>query len=167
MSQGSQTQTPGGQVASGGHAHSSQTHGAQLHTHQPHETHALGELFRQRRAELSLSLKEIENATSIRTSYLQAIEDGQTEKLISPIYAQGFVRQYAAFLGLDGDSIIAEHAEIFKKPIQQDFAYGIGTLETRGTPGGGIKWLPNALWLIATLFVGVVAYFIAKSLSLF
>jgi cytoskeletal protein RodZ len=97
---------------------------------------------------------------------LQAIEDGQTEKLISPIYAQGFVRQYAAFLGLDGDSIIAEHAEIFKKPIQQDFAYGIGTLETRGTPGGGIKWLPNALWLIATLFVGVLAYFIAKSLSL-
>ena len=56
---------------------------------------ALGEIFQTRRKELNLSLKEVENSTSIRLPYLQAIEEGQMDKLISPIYAQGFVKQYA------------------------------------------------------------------------
>ncbi len=131
------------------------------------DAQALGELFRQRRKELNLSLKEVENATSVRMPYLQAIEDGQMEKLISPIYAQGFVRQYAAFVGLDGDKIVGEHSEIFRKPIQQEFSYGIGTLETRGSPGGGVKWLPNVFWILGMGFVATIAYFLAKSLELF
>ncbi len=131
------------------------------------DAQAIGELFRQKRKELNLSLKEVENATSVRMTYLQAIEDGQMEKLISPIYAQGFVRQYAAFVGLDGDKLVTEHADIFRKPISQEFAYGIGTLETRGGPGGGVKWIPNAFWILGMGFVAIIAYFVAKSLELF
>ncbi len=67
---------------------------------------SFGEQLKQRRKEMNISLKEAENATSIRIGYLQAIEDGEFKKLISPVYAHGFVRQYAAFLGVDGDQII-------------------------------------------------------------
>src|SRR2546423_14373247 len=109
----------------------------------------LGEMFGQRRKELNLSLKEVENATSIRTNYLQAIEEGEMNKLISPIYAQGFVKQYAGFLGIDGEKLVREHAELFIKPTTQEFAYGIGTLEMRGNLGARIKWFPNALLAIA------------------
>ena len=35
----------------------------------------IGEQLRQRRKEMNFTLKEIENATSIRTSYLQALEE--------------------------------------------------------------------------------------------
>jgi cytoskeletal protein RodZ len=126
---------------------------------------SLGLQFSQRRNERKLSLKEVETATSIRTGYLEAIEAGQMEKLISPIYAQGFVRQYAAFLGLDGDRIVTEFSETFRKPISQDFAYGIGTLEARGSPGGGIKWVPNVMWVVAFVFLAAAAYFLAKSLE--
>ena len=126
---------------------------------------SLGLQFSQRRNERKLSLKEVETATSIRTGYLEAIEAGQMEKLISPIYAQGFVRQYATFLGLDGDRIVTEFSETFRKPISQDFAYGIGTLETRGSPGGGIKSVPNVMWVVAFIFLAVAAYFLAKSLE--
>jgi cytoskeletal protein RodZ len=126
---------------------------------------SLGLQFSQRRQERKLSLKEVETATSIRTGYLEAIEAGQIEKLISPIYAQGFVRQYAAYLGLDGDRIVTEFSETFRKPISQDFAYGIGTLETRGSPGGGIKWFPNVMWGVAFVFLAVAAYLLAKSLD--
>ncbi|CDZ80734.1 Helix-turn-helix domain protein [Candidatus Rubidus massiliensis] len=122
----------------------------------------VGDLFKQRRKEMNISLKEAENATSIRMSYLQALEDGEVNKLISPVYAQGFLRQYAHFLGIDGDKIVREHPEIFNRPESQEFSYGIGTLEIRGNPGSGVKWFPNALWLGAFLSILLVAWYVAK-----
>jgi len=73
------------------------------------EMKEIGDTFKKRRKEMNLSLKEVENGTSIRTSYLQAIEEGEIGKLISPVYAQGFFRQYAAFSGRDRESLIREH----------------------------------------------------------
>lgn len=125
----------------------------------------IGEMLRTRRKELNMTLKDIESATSIRTGYLQAIEDGQMERLISPIYAQGFVKQYAIFLGLDGERLVADGAEVFKKPINQDFAYGIGTLEPRGNPGAGVKWVPGSVWIVAFIILMVVAYYVARFLE--
>ena len=131
------------------------------------EMKSFGTIFSDRRQELQLSLKEVESATSIRTPYLEAIEAGQIEKLISPIYAQGFVRQYATFLGLDGDRILSDNTDLFKKPILQEFSYGIGTLETRGSPARDVKWLPNFLWIAAFGALLFLAFFAAKSLDLF
>lgn len=126
----------------------------------------VGELLKQRRQEMNLSLKEAENGTSIRSTYLQAIEDNQTEKLISPIYAQGFLRQYAAFLGLDGDAIVRKHPEFFQRSKRdQEFSYGIGTLEVRGHPGAGVKWLPNAVWIIAFGLLVFIAWAFARYLE--
>jgi hypothetical protein len=125
----------------------------------------LGCQFGDRRKELKLSIKDVESATSIRSIYLEAIEAGQMDKLISPIYAQGFVRQYAAFLGLDGDRIITENSDIFRRPLTQEFCYGIGTLETRGHPGAGVKGVPNVLWIVAFGALLVCAYFLARSLD--
>lgn len=121
----------------------------------------IGEMFRQYRKERNLSLKEVENATSIRMTYLQAIEEGETSKLISPVYAQGFVKQYGSFLGIDGEKIVREHPEIFARSQAQEFSYGIGTLEKRGNPGAGVKWLPNALWVLAFMAVVLLAWYIA------
>lgn len=125
----------------------------------------LGDMFKQRRKEMNLSLKEAENSTSIRMSYLQSLEEGDVSKLISPIYAQGFVRQYAAFLGIDGEKIIRDYPDIFNKPEAQDFSYGIGTLEIRGNPGAGVKWFPNAIWIAVSVLVIVAAFYLAKYLE--
>lgn len=127
---------------------------------------SLGESFKQRRKEMNLSLKEAENATSIRMTYLQSIEEGDVNKLISPVYAQGFVKQYSAFLGLDGDKIIREHPHIFNRSEAQEFSYGIGTLEARGNPGAGVKWFPNAVWVIASVLVLLLAWYAARYLEL-
>ncbi len=125
----------------------------------------LGESLKQKRKERNLSLKEVENATSIRTNYLQAIEEGDFNKLISPIYAQGFIKQYASFLGIDGEKIVRQHPEIFNRHEKQEFSYGIGTLESRGSPGSHVKWVPNALWLgIFVLLLGL-AWYLARYLE--
>ena len=126
----------------------------------------LGETFKSRRKEMNVSLKEAENATSIRASYLNSIEEGDVSKLISPVYAQGFVRQYALFLGLDGEKIIRDHPEVFNRIEVQEFSYGIGTLESRGNPGAGVKWFPNAMWVMFSVLILVAAWYLAKSLEL-
>jgi cytoskeletal protein RodZ len=135
---------------------------AELDSNSVNQMKELGENLRQRRKEMNLSLKEAENATSIRTAYLQALEEGEMSKLISPVYAQGFFKQYAAFLGLDGEHIVREHPQIFSRSESQEFAYGIGTLEVRNHPGSGIKWFPNALWILVFLFVLILAWYMAK-----
>lgn len=130
------------------------------------EMKSIGETFKQRRNDMNISLKEAENATSIRMTYLQFIEEGEIGKLISPVYAQGFMRQYAAFLGMDGDKIVKEHPEIFSRPEAQEFSYGIGTLEVRGNPGAGVKWVPNAVWVLASVAVVAMAWYVAHLLEL-
>lgn len=122
----------------------------------------IGELFKQRRKEMNLSLKEAENATSIRMNYLQAIEEGELNKLISPVYAQGFLKQYASFLGIDGEKIIRENPEVFSRATAQEFSYGIGTLEIRGNPGAGVKWFPNILWMVTLVMMLIVGWAVAR-----
>jgi cytoskeletal protein RodZ len=99
-------------------------------------------------------------------SYLQAIEDGDGTRLISPVYAQGFVKQYAIYLGLDGEQLVQQHPEIFNKPENQHFDYGIGTLEKRGSPGAAVSSMPNAVW--GALFIGLLltAWVLARYLDL-
>jgi cytoskeletal protein RodZ len=124
-----------------------------------------GEILRQKRKEMNLSLKEAENATSIRTVYLHAIEEGEMNKLISPIYAQGFFKQYASFLGLDGEQMVRDNPGLFSRAETQEFSYGIGTLEVRGNPGGGIKWFPNAVWIVIFGVICIAAWYLAKSMG--
>ena len=70
----------------------------------------VGDILRRTRLHYGQSLKDIENALRIRESQLKAIENGEIEKLPGRVYAIGFVRTYAEYLGLDGAKI----AQLFK-----------------------------------------------------
>jgi cytoskeletal protein RodZ len=75
------------------------------------------------------------------------------------------VRQYAALLGIDGDRIIREHSELFNRPANAEFSYGIGTLEMRGNPGASVKWFPNILWVGAIVLIVVLSWYFARFLE--
>lgn len=140
--------------------------GFELDPAQMQNMKSVGDSLRLRRKEMNLSLKEAENATSIRISYLQALEDGEMNKLISPIYAQGFFKQYASFLGMDGEEIVRENPAVFNRQGgPQEFAYGIGTLEGRGNPGSSVKWFPNAIWILVFVLILTSAWYIARYLG--
>ncbi|SFL39110.1 helix-turn-helix domain-containing protein [Pelosinus propionicus] len=66
----------------------------------------IGEILRSEREKKGLSVKEIENATSIRTVYITAIEEGNYGIIPGEVYLKGFIRNYANFLGLDSQQII-------------------------------------------------------------
>jgi cytoskeletal protein RodZ len=131
------------------------------------ELKRLGSLLQAKRKEMNLSLKEVENATSIRSNYLEAIEDGNVNDFIAGVYAQGFIKQYGSFLGMDPDRLVKDFPMISRMPGEKhDFAYGIGTLEMRGAQGGGVKWLPNLIWAGAAATILVGAWFFAKFVGL-
>ena len=132
------------------------------------ELKRIGAMFKTRRKELNLSLKEIENSTSIRSGYLEAIEEGSIHQFINTVYAMGFMKQYASFIGLDMDGMVRDNPHAFRLPQEKhEFAYGIGTLEVRGSMGGGVKWFPNLLWALGSAVILVIAWFAAKHLGLF
>lgn len=60
----------------------------------------LGQKLKDARIQRKLTLEEVAVATKIKPQFLEAIERGAYAELPSPAYAQGFVRNYAAFLGL-------------------------------------------------------------------
>jgi cytoskeletal protein RodZ len=128
----------------------------------------MGDKFRSKREEMSLTLKEVENATSIRMVYLQAIEEGRVDHFLSNVYALGFIRQYGNFLGFEHEKLLKEFPEAMRLPPEkQDFAYGIGTLEMRGSPNGGVRWVPNLIWGALSVVVAICAWYFAKFLGIF
>lgn len=131
------------------------------------ELRRMGTLLRQKRQEMNLSLKEVENSTSIRAGYIDAIEEGKISECVSSTYAIGFMKQYATFLGYDAERLVREHPSAFRiAPQKQEFSFGIGTLEARGNASGGMKWLPSLLWTAVGTGVLLLAWFFAKAMGI-
>ncbi len=75
----------------------------------------IGQRLQKERARMGLSLEEISEKIKIKSQFLSAIEKGEYDKLPSPAYAKGFVRNYAAFLGLPE----AETVAFFKRDFDE------------------------------------------------
>lgn len=66
----------------------------------------VGEILRRTREHYNQSIEDIESTLRIRASQIIAIEEGDLSKLPGKVYAIGFVRSYAEYLGLDGDKMV-------------------------------------------------------------
>ena len=80
-----------------------------------------GEKLQQARIEKGFSLEDVARATKIKTQFLSYNEDGEYQKLPSPSYAHGFVRNYARFLGLPDEEILA----LFRREFDEDKVYKV------------------------------------------
>ncbi len=54
-----------------------------------------------------LTLEDAERDTRISRRYLEALEDEQFEVIPAPVYARGFLRSYAQYLGMDPQELLA------------------------------------------------------------
>jgi hypothetical protein len=71
---------------------------------------AIGDSLREARTRRGLSPADVQKGLRIRERYLTALEDERWELLPGEAYVKGFLRQYAEFLGLDGNLYIDEYA---------------------------------------------------------
>ncbi len=71
----------------------------------------VGQRLRRQRELLGLSLEDIERHTRLRQHYLSALEEGNLEKLPSPVQARGMLSNYATFLGMNPEPLLLRFAE--------------------------------------------------------
>lgn len=66
----------------------------------------LGTRLREARESRGISLEQAEKETRIRRAFLQALEEEHYDALPEDVYARGFVRNYARYLGLDSEELL-------------------------------------------------------------
>jgi len=66
----------------------------------------VGALLKSERKKRDFSIDSVANALNLRKVYLQALENGDWEKMPGEVYGLGFLRQYAAYLHLDLDDTL-------------------------------------------------------------
>ncbi len=62
--------------------------------------------MRRERELRQISLREISEATKINLRYLEALEDNRFSALPAEVFARGFLREYARYVGLDPDEVL-------------------------------------------------------------
>lgn len=65
-----------------------------------------GTWLRRQRELREISLREIADVTKISIRYLEALERDRFDILPAPVFARGFLREYARYVGLDPDEVV-------------------------------------------------------------
>jgi cytoskeleton protein RodZ len=117
---------------------------------EPFGPRSAGDELRQRRKALGLDLANVAAALRIKPAFLAALEAGRPEALPGAVYATGFMRAYADYLGLESGEML----RLFKQQssllaAKPDLAFPILSGE-RSVPGGGV--------LLVALILAVCGY---------
>jgi cytoskeleton protein RodZ len=85
----------------------------------------LGELLHRTREAKRKTIEEAAETTRIHASFLRALEEDDFEKLPAEVFARGFIRLYASYLGLDPDDTFRRYAAQdkteFKEPTIKQY----------------------------------------------
>jgi len=127
----------------------------------PDDRPGLGETLRRAREARGLSLAQAERLTKIRAVHLAALEEERFATLPPRPYARGFIRTYAAALGLD-PGVLLEAFEAHLPPVAPmplSEAAEI-PLEPPAPPSRLRRLVTVALWILVPLVIvlGLVLY---------
>ena len=130
----------------------------------------VGSILKDTREANFYTLEEIEKATKIRYELLVALEADDYSKLPPSSFVQGFIKNYAKFLKLDSEKVLAvfrrEFSDKKHKPyIMDTFAHPLTKTKLKITPGRVLGLVVTMvvlsffvyLWLQYRLFVGAPA----------
>ena len=82
----------------------------------------VAEQLRQARETQGLDVHQVAEITKIRTDHIRALEEGDYDQFVAPVYIRGFVRNYAKVLKLDEGQLAADleqelnRTEKFREP---------------------------------------------------
>ncbi|HML62842.1 MAG TPA: DUF4115 domain-containing protein, partial [Solidesulfovibrio sp.] len=137
----------------------------------------LGTMLREERERQGLSIEDVSDRIKITRSCLAAIEDGNESVLPHPVYAKGFIKNYAKLLGVDQEDFSKRLAEVYRleeNPVQDvrlvkdipDDDRGCAPTPRHGRPAPKIPLVPALVCLVVVLVViGLVWYLWTHVLS--
>lgn len=115
-----------------------------------------GQRLQEKRLEKGLNLEEVAQKTKIRLNFLSSIEKGDYTELSSIAYAQGFVRNYASFLGLPEKEILA----LFRREFDEKKHYKVlphGFTKTKKYSPSRLK-IKQSVLLVILIFAVVLGF---------
>ncbi len=142
----------------------------------------LGNELRQAREAKEISLAEAEANTRIKEYYLKALESNDWAILPTPVQAQGFLRNYAIYLGLDEEQIMARFGQLVRSPTvaiptprveiqgrttdENGAVFNPRDIDIESTPKGPTWWLSSdiVIGIALALLVVVVGWGLSRLL---
>src|SRR3954465_2437616 len=73
---------------------------------------SFGDWLRRQRELREISLRDIAERTKISLRYLEAMEADRFDLLPAPIFAKGFLREYARYVGLSPDDVVNHYLSV-------------------------------------------------------
>ncbi|MFQ5524894.1 MAG: helix-turn-helix domain-containing protein [Thermoanaerobaculia bacterium] len=124
---------------------------------QKREAASFGSWLRSQRQIREVPLREIADATKISIRYLEALEEDRFDVLPAPVFAKGFLREYAKFVGLDSDEVVnsyltALQASESPESVQED------SLPARSDTDRRHSWILIVALVIALALIAFLIY---------
>jgi transcriptional regulator with XRE-family HTH domain len=94
----------------------------------------LGETLREAREENGASIEDAAAATRIMQTQLRAIENNDYSGIPAPMYAKGFLKLYAQFLGLEPEPILERFQKEYSDPNRLRPSLSTNTQNKKRTP---------------------------------
>jgi transcriptional regulator with XRE-family HTH domain len=66
----------------------------------------IGRALKDARESMELSLEDVMHAIRVRVKYLEALEQGDIAQIPSEVYARGYIKVYAQYLGYDSKELL-------------------------------------------------------------
>jgi cytoskeletal protein RodZ len=76
------------------------------------ESSSFGDWLRRQRELREISLRDIAERTKISLRYLEAMEADRFDLLPAPLFAKGFLREYARYVGLSPDDVVNHYLSV-------------------------------------------------------
>jgi len=128
---------------------------------------SIGRILKDRRQELGYTLQAAEEATRIRKTYLDSLENNRFSELPGQAYVTGFIRIYAGYLGLKSNPLLAllnDLQSVETKPEETiQTARPLPDLRAGSSSGG--DWRKFFLVFILILVLGCLLYFMPAMFS--
>ena len=131
----------------------------------------IGIKLKTKREENGLSMDEVAEDLKMRPSQIESIEEGRLEDFKDIFYLKYFIRDYAKYLGLDGEKILDEFNEYLfdmtskipvnlieqaKKEKEESTVNSPYTKNKKTEKNPGIKILIGVIILIVLVVVGYI-----------
>ncbi len=84
------------------------------------ETASFGDWLRRQREMREISLRDIADRTKISLRYLEAMEENRFDLLPAPLFAKGFLREYARYVGLSPDEVVNHYLAAVEQPKKDE-----------------------------------------------
>ena len=113
----------------------------------------ISQLLKSRREDLGYDISNVSEATKIRRQYIDAMEQGMFSSIPAKVYLLAYIRNYAYYLGLNGDSIVKQFQNHNQEVAEEQE-------RSRRWYSGDIKNKPGKILIFTTIIVCLLLYYL-------